>query len=309
MYIISLSKDDLDLSLCEIQSLLRFEYGCVNDRYLFLDKLNFKLLDRLAYSKYVYKILFSCDSKYILDAVKIYDFDKVIKKSYKVFGGDDKINDVVWNSLENPKVDIKTPKQEIHFIKTGKKTHCCLKVWENKNDFFSRLPHKRGGLRPISLRPNLARALINLTGCRKGSIVDPMTGTSGILIEGLLCGLKVVGYDIRDELIVISKNLLKKYGKEYKVEVKDFFTIKSKIPYIVTDLPYGKNAGAVNKGFYEKVLVHLDKVLGKKGVIVFPNKVNVNNLFKKAKNLKLEKKFTVYVHKSMSRIICVVSRC
>jgi len=54
---------------------------------------------------------------------------------------------------------------------------------ELKSGFGKRKPHMRPGFHPSSLNPKLARAFVNLTGIRKGTIVDMFCGTGGILIE------------------------------------------------------------------------------------------------------------------------------
>jgi len=303
MYVLELSKEHPDLPLWEAYSLLRFNTASVYGNLVFVKSLNIKLVERLGYSKSAYKVLFSCEKKELIDKIKKYNFSKVINKPYKVFGGDRKINDCIWNSLKRPRVDMKNPKQEIHFIKTKGRVHCCLEVWGNNDDFDSRAPHKRKGLKPISLKPKLARGLVNLTGCRKGTIVDPFTGTSGILIEAKLCGLNVVGYDIDDEMLKISKK-----NVDGKFKDRNYFDIKGKINYLVADLPYGKNTKNLNKEFYSNVLGHLGKMLGKRAVFVFPNYIDVKKLFKDQKKLILEKSFNYYVHKSMTRVICVISK-
>ena len=321
MYILTLSKEHDELPLWEARSLLGFNHGTICEKYLFLDKISqkdIKALDKHAYTRQALKVLFTCSFDGVLKGVKLYDFNKVVNGKYKVFyeGFDDdnlksKINDEIWECLEKPKVDLLKPKVKICFVKTGDYIHCCLKLWENTDDFQARLPHKRKGPRPISLRPNLARCIVNLVGCRKGKIIDPMTGTSGFLIEALLCGLKVEGYDIKEDLLEISEMNFKDFmfdKKNYKLANKDFFKTSSKMKYVVTDLPYGKNTKAVDKKFYSDVLVKLDRILTERAVVVFPDWMKVESLFKKLKlkNIQLIKKFSYYVHGTMSREICII---
>jgi tRNA (guanine10-N2)-dimethyltransferase len=52
------------------------------------------------------------------------------------------------------------------------------------------------------MEPALARALVNIAGARPGStIVDPMCGTGGILIEAGLVGADVVGVDVQEKMV------------------------------------------------------------------------------------------------------------
>ena len=68
---------------------------------------------------------------------------------------------------------------------------------------MERKAHLRPELQPTSLHPRLARALINLTGIRKGILLEPFCGAGGILLEAGLMGIKTVGYDI--DKIVLKK--------------------------------------------------------------------------------------------------------
>jgi tRNA (guanine10-N2)-dimethyltransferase len=302
-----------ELSLWEAKELLKFKEYKIFNRYLLLDKVNKKLINRLAYTNKIFNVFFSCDFKNLLNNISKFNLNKIIKGSYKIFyeniNGDIKkeINNLVWDILKNPKVKMKGADYEIYFINIKNKTYCCIKTWENKEDFDSRLPHKRIGLRPISLKPRFARALVNLTGCRKGTIVDPMTGTSGVLIEAILCQLNVIGYDINEIFLRISEVNLNKYGQNYKLKIKDFFTINKKIPYIVTDLPYGKNTKGVEFSFYKKFLDNLELIITKRAIVIFPSTAKPKTLIKNT-NLKLIKTFSIFVHNSMSRIVCIIDK-
>ena len=64
-----------------------------------------------------------------------------------------------------------------------------------KENFEQRKAQNRPEHHPSSLHPKLARALINLTQTTS-SILDPMCGSGGILIEAGLMKLKPIGYDI-----------------------------------------------------------------------------------------------------------------
>jgi tRNA (guanine10-N2)-dimethyltransferase len=50
--------------------------------------------------------------------------------------------------------------------------------------------------------PMLARALVNIAGAREGAtVVDPMCGTGGVLIEAGLVGARVVGNDAQAKMV------------------------------------------------------------------------------------------------------------
>ena len=130
------------------------------------------------------------------------------------------------------------------------------------------------------------------------------------MIEALLCGLEVEGYDINPVMIRISKYEFINKGfkvSQYHLEQKDFFKSNKKFDCIVTDLPYGKNTKSIDDKFYEDFLEKLDSILLKKAVVVFPDRVDVK-LFNKLRNVKLVKKFNCYIHGTLSRRICIFSK-
>lgn len=324
MYILSLSKQNIDLAVAEAQAILGFDKATLNDRFLVIEDefYNKDKLNKLAYTKYSYKLLFSSNIEEISDKVHTFNFNSEINKSYKtVFVNlnneelGKKINNIIWNSLTTPKVDVVSPSQKLFFINVGEGDNkiilCALRDWKSIDKFEERLPHKREGLKPISLHPRLARCLVNLAGTEKGTIIDPFCGTSGILIEAILAGNKVKGYDISDEMLLISKKIFNSFDfdeKMYELENKDFFENKAKINFLVSDLPYGKNTTDLADGFYLDFMLKLDKIIGKRAIIVVPDSVYIKQMFDlhDFENMKLVDTFTYYIHKSMTKLICVI---
>ncbi|GAB3682645.1 TIGR01177 family methyltransferase [Salinarchaeum chitinilyticum] len=81
----------------------------------------------------------------------------------------------------------------------------CLLGWvdvERDATFGDRAPTDRPFFQPGSMDPALARALVNLAGARPGAtIVDPMCGTGGIVLEASLVGSRVVGVDAQQKMV------------------------------------------------------------------------------------------------------------
>ena len=210
-----------------------------------------------------------------------------------------------------------------------KKIYAARLIKDPHHTFESRKAHKRPERHPTALNPKLARAIINLAGAKK-SIMDPFCGAGGILIEAGLIGLKPIGYDLYKIMVEKSEKNLKHYKiKNYKLVNQDALKIKGKYDYIITDVPYGLNSaiwkkvGKENKkiplkqddrkkgiknleGFYLEFLKNLKKIMKIKAVVIFPNYVDYKKLVKKA-NLKIEKEFSQYIHKSLTRKILVLS--
>lgn len=302
-----LSKLNLNLSKEEVLQLFKIKSYELIDNLLIIDN-KIKLYDRLAYTKAIYQLLFISNKKEIKKRIKSFNWNKIYKKNYCVrFNGTTNYNesefaDLIYRKLRNPKTNLEKPETliELFFIKN--KVIATKLIWKNKERFEKRKPHLRPELSPTSLDPRLARCLINLTGIKKGIILDPFCGTGGLLIEAGLSKLKPIGYDIDKITFKKCKINLDYYNiKDYKLYNKDSLTIKKKYDYIVTDLPYGQSSKK-DKQLYSNFLRILKKILKKRGVIVFPNKVNKRLLRK----FKIIKEFKYYLHKNLTKNIILL---
>jgi tRNA (guanine10-N2)-dimethyltransferase len=81
---------------------------------------------------------------------------------------------------------------------------CCALGWEetvSMRDFGERQPTDRPFFQPGSMDPLEARALVNIAGARPGAtVLDPMCGTGGLLLEAGLLGARVVGSDAQAKM-------------------------------------------------------------------------------------------------------------
>src|SRR3989338_1879322 len=223
------------------------------------------------------------------------------------------IGAIIWNRLKNkkiePVVNLNNPKTFIAvFIYGG---YVFVSVLEKKimQKFGERGPARRPEVSPVSLSPKIARGMVNLSGAEPGEkIVDPFCGTGGILIEAGLMNLAVEGYDIDETMLnKCRKNL--EYFKidNYSLKQDDAIGINKKIKYLVTDLQYGKSSRITlnPSNLYLAFLKNLEKNLVKKAVVGFPNTVEYNGLIKKTR-LRIEKEYSFYIHKSLTKKIVVL---
>lgn len=182
------------------------------------------------------------------------------------------------------------------------------RTWQNTSEFMQRKSHKRPAPHPTSLHPKLARAMVNLTGIRKGTIVDPFCGSGGILLEAALTGVKVKGYDLLEKMLEMSEVNLKHWNiKNYDLKLKNALELE-KCRYVVTDPPYGKNSSARQlKELYRNFLRVLGRKLTKRAVVVFPHFFDYRQHSRQA-GLKIEQEFEWYIHKSMTRHVVVLSK-
>ncbi|MGQ3412904.1 methyltransferase domain-containing protein [Natrinema sp. LN54] len=86
----------------------------------------------------------------------------------------------------------------------GERVSVCALGWlaaESVRDFGTRAPTDKPFFQPGSMDPLLARAVANVAGARPGAtILDPMCGTGGVLVEAGLVGADVVGTDAQAKM-------------------------------------------------------------------------------------------------------------
>lgn len=316
-YVFLVSKQNLELSKAEVLNLLEVKnYEAKDNLLIITKKINHDLARRLAYTRRIYLLLFESDYKNLKTKIENYDWKKIYKKDFcvrklqlcdKETLPENKIADLIWNRIKNPKANLENPTTSIEFILTKNRIYCGLLIYENKEKFEERRAHLRPELHPTSLSPRLARACINLTGIRKGTVVDPFCGSGGILIEAGLMHLKPIGYDIDQIMLNRAKINLNHYKiKNCKLIKGDATEISKKIDYVITDLPYGRNTFVKDfDDLYLRFLKNLKKILRKKAVVIFPDFINHKRLIKKA-GLKIKAEFDYYLHKSLSKKIIVM---
>jgi putative methyltransferase (TIGR01177 family) len=198
--------------------------------------------------------------------------------------------------IQHLKVNLKNPTHEIYLIGLTK-TRVGLKVFENKERFEDRKPHKRPKNHPTSINPRLARAMINLADSKK--ITDPFCGSGGILIEGTITNHIMTGIEISSKLASYCQENLKFYNLNAKILVKDATMTKTS-NNIVTDIPYGKNS--FKSDSTNNLIKWLFEQKSKRIILCSNKKIKARKGFKKLKS------FEIYVHKSMTRHIAIYQR-
>jgi tRNA (guanine10-N2)-dimethyltransferase len=312
-YFLHLSREHETLPAAEAVALLKPKEHEVIGNYLFFDNSPAAkiLCKRLAYSRGLYELLFISPQKDLFTHMKKFDWNKIYKKSFCVRLHENpkeievlKVADVIWHSVKNPKVDLDNPETLIEFFFVKNKCIVGKKIEKiSPNLQEKKLNH------PTCLDTKLARCIINLTGVEKGAVTDPFCGVGGVLMEAAVIGLKPIGYDISDVMVEASKKNLAHIGfPKIIVERRDSTKLKSKMDYIATDPPYGKNSATKNiDGLYDAFLKTLHLILRKRAVIVFPHWSKYKKLIKKHK-LRLIGEYRVYVHQSMTRVVVIVEK-
>jgi len=176
---------------------------------------------------------------------------------------------------------------------------------------------RKVGLRPffspISLHPKFARALVNLTGVRRGErLLDPFCGTGGILIEASLIGVKAIGSDISEDMVRGCQENMEHFGAEFerleRRDVGDIHEIFGEVDSIATDPPYGRSTTTMREDIEDLYLRMMDsfvKTLTPSGGLglVLP-RICANY----PPALMLEESHLQRVHRSLTRHYCIFKR-
>ncbi|MFC7097246.1 THUMP domain-containing protein [Halobaculum marinum] len=128
----------------------------------------------------------------------------------------------------------------------------CLVGWvvaESVRDFSTRKPTDRPFFQPGSMAPMDARAYANLAGAGPGqTLLDPMCGTGGVLIEAGLVGSDVLGNDAQQKMVRGARENLAHYlgddvghdvirGDATALALRD-----DAVDGVVFDAPYGRQS-------------------------------------------------------------------
>ncbi len=268
---------------------------------------------RLGLSHTAFELLFICQKEQLGKKIAEFNWQRHYKKNFKVTAHhadsciERAIAQQVAEKLKKPKAEMKNPKSWFHFFFIGDKVIAGKLLWQNTEDFGSRKVHNWPAPHPTGTHPQIARAMVNLTGIQKGRLVDPFCGAGGTLIEAGLMGFIPVGYDIEQKLLEkAAKNLLGYGIRHFKLSKKDALTI-SKAKYVVADLPYGRNTPPKGlKQLYAKFLARLKQVLTGRAVLGFPSTIAHRPLIKKA-TLKILGEYDYYINERLTKKIAVIT--
>ncbi len=314
-----LSGENLDLAREEVLALAGTQDYWMFENVLILDA-DFRF-DRLAMTRKVYQHLFECSSKDLNRGMEEFDWKKVYNKNFslRIINLDDtrlhekeaELAKYIWQKVKEPRVDLDHSQTRIEIIVTEEKIFVGKVIKEIPHEFHKRRPQSWPEKHPTTINPKLARACVNLTGIPVGKVlVDPFCGLGGILIEAGLMRFNTVGYDISGKMLLkCEKNLDYFKIRRFHLEKRDSTHLNSLLDYVVTDLPYGKGSKVSEKieDLYSKFLKTLWKILRYKAVLIFPSFINHKKLLNDTDFI-VENEFSIYVHKSLSRNIVVLSK-
>ncbi|WP_458208452.1 methyltransferase domain-containing protein [Haladaptatus sp. NG-SE-30] len=210
-------------------------------------------------------------------------------------------------------VDLDDPDNE---LRANFSADSCLLGWlerESTRDFGTRMPTDRPFFQPGSMHPLLARALANVAGARPGAtILDPMCGTGGVLIEAALVGARPLGVDAQEKMVRGAGKNLAHYAPD-----DDFGTVRgdaTHLPFpddsidgVVFDAPYGRQSKIANLELDDLVAGALAEAhrVASRTVIVGDRSWAAEA---RDAGWNVEREFERRVHRSLTRYIVVLSR-
>ncbi|GAB3041998.1 methyltransferase domain-containing protein [Natronobiforma cellulositropha] len=141
----------------------------------------------------------------------------------------------------------------------GESVAVCALGWletESVRDFGTRAPTDKPFFQPGSMDPLFARAVVNIAGARPGAtVLDPMCGTGGVLVEAGLVGATVLGTDAQEKMVTGARTNLTHFlsGKSPTGVPTGAFAVArgdaTRLPLaddavdaVVFDAPYGRQS-------------------------------------------------------------------
>jgi tRNA (guanine10-N2)-dimethyltransferase len=183
----------------------------------------------------------------------------------------------------------------------------------DRDQYERRHVRSRPFFSPISLHPRYARALVNLTGVRRGqTLLDPFCGTGGILMEAALVGAKAIGSDISGVMIEGCKENMSHFGAEWdRLEAIDIGEVPGhigEVDAVATDPPYGRSASTMRepvRELHQRGLAAISQCLKPWGLagVVLPYPCSSKG------PLNMLQSHMQRVHRSLDRHYCILKRC
>jgi tRNA (guanine10-N2)-dimethyltransferase len=144
-------------------------------------------------------------------------------------------------------VDLDGPDHELRALFAD---DTCLVGWlvaESVRDYGDRTPTDRPFFQPGSMAPLDARALVNLAGAEPGAtILDPMCGTGGTLIEAGLVGARPVGADAQSKMVRGARENCRAYldadCRLVRGDATELPLVDDAADGVVFDAPYGRQS-------------------------------------------------------------------
>jgi len=223
------------------------------------------------------------------------------------------IGEAVLRATRNTVVNLRKPDRVfLGVLSDGRFVFGIMTHTRQRGSIAARRPRRRPVFHPATMPPKLARCMVNLARPKRGQLLlDPFCGVGGILIEAGLVGCRVVGCDIKPEMVKGCLRNLQFFGiSPVGVARADARNLPfGPVNCVVADPPYGKSAstlGLTTANLLKSFLHTAWDYLLENGFLSLasPKTVGVSDFGIDA-GLELVEKHYVYVHRSLTREIAV----
>lgn len=144
------------------------------------------------------------------------------------------------------RVELEEPEHELRALFTD---DLCVLGWhvvDAERDFAVRAPTDKPFFQPGAMAPVEARAIANFCRAQPGrTVLDPMCGTGGVLVEAGLLGARVIGIDAQSKMVAGARaNFAEYLETPYAVVQGDasHLPVCGSIDAVVFDAPYGRQS-------------------------------------------------------------------
>ncbi|MCU0631483.1 MAG: methyltransferase domain-containing protein [Methanolinea sp.] len=208
------------------------------------------------------------------------------------------------------RVNLHNPEEEFRAVISGSRCYFGRVLWRSDpRRFADRRPGDRPFFHPGVMMPRMVRALLNISCVREGEqILDPFSGTGGMVMEAGLLGISAVGSDI-DPAMVRGSRLNARGGEILRADSRRLPFRDGSFDAVVTDLPYGQSVSIMARSLdalYQDALGEISRVIrpGRRAVLVTHRDIRIlAGTF-----MEIEGFYSQRVHKSLTRHILVLRK-
>jgi tRNA (guanine10-N2)-dimethyltransferase len=227
-----------------------------------------------------------------------------------------RLGEIILEKTSESNVNLKHPDRVFIGILTSGRFVFGVKLAEiQSKPFFERRPRKKPFFHPSAMQAKLARCMVNLSKPKTNDLVlDPFSGTGGMLVEAAFIGCRVLAVDIQRRMARGTRKNLSHFNIEAEgIIVADARNLPlNKVDCVVTDPPYGRSTITMKRSTAQiviDVLTAVHELLNKHGriCIAVPRTLSIADMAKRTGYKPLESHF-VYVHRSLTREITVLEK-
>ncbi len=182
------------------------------------------------------------------------------------------------------RVDLMNPDATIFILSEPQMTFVGILINSKPKNFFrDRVAGRRPFSLPSAMQPDFSRAMVNLAEAKLGGrILDPFSGTGGIMIEAGLLGYDVYGVELKEWIAEGALRNLRRYlpGREFMIvgDARNPVFRDEAFDAVVTDPPYGRSTTVPSQSIQSLLHKFFDgslRLLRDRGRVVMASPIDV----------------------------------